>query len=337
MLILSADEIRRIYTMKDCLEDVEQAFRFYEEGKTVTPMRTSIDHPLMGANTLYMPAYIEPIHYTAVKVVSIFPQNAEKGKNVLQGILLLTETSSGEHVAVMDASYLTVLRTGAVSGVATKYLARKDSEICTVIGCGAQAVGQIQAMMEVRSLSAILLYNRTPGKAEELQKTIRKMYPNWKGTIEIAPDANSAVHAADIVICSTRSSTPVFDGSYLKKGTHINGIGSYQPHMQEVDLTTLNRSDKIVADTKEGVLHEAGDFLIPVREGTWSFDRLYGELGEIVTGKKKGREHPNEITFCKSVGSAFLDTMVASRIYQKAKQLGIGTEVNFRPLIQTKR
>lgn len=107
--------------------------------------------------------------------------------------------------------------------------------------------------------------------------------------------------------------------------------------MQEVDLTTLKRSDKIVADTKEGVLHEAGDFLIPVREGTWSFDRLYGELGEIVTGKKKGREHPNEITFCKSVGSAFLDTMVASRIYQKAKQLGIGTEVNFRPLIRNEK
>jgi ornithine cyclodeaminase len=313
--------------MKDCLEDVERAFRCHMDGKTVTPVRTAIEHKKYGATTLYMPSYVEAADYVAVKVVSIFPKNHAKGLKALQGVILLTEAKSGQHVAVMDANYLTVMRTGASSGVATKYLAREDAASCAVLGCGAQSIGQIQAMMEVRSLGELVLYNRTREKAEQLQATLRSLYPQWSGEVRIAETADQAVEAADIVICSTKSTEPLFDGRRLKPGAHINAIGAYQPHMREIDLTTLQRSGKVVVDTIEGAEHEAGDLLIPAQRGEWSFAQLHGELGEIITGRKQGRETADEITLYKSVGIGFLDTVVAQAVYERATASKLGIEV----------
>jgi ornithine cyclodeaminase len=316
-----------MYAMKDCLRDVEQAFSYLIEGKTVTPVRTGVEHKKFGATTLYMPSYIEPVDYVAAKVVSIFPDNPAKGLPALQGVILLTEARTGRHVALMDATYLTVLRTGASSGVATKYLAREDAEVCAVLGCGAQAIGQIQAVMEVRKLRKLSLFNRTREKAEQLKQTVRELYPDWNGQIEVAADANQAVESADVVICSTKSTEPLFDGHLLKNGTHVNAIGAYQPHMREVDLVTLQKCRKIVVDTLEGAQHEAGDLLIPEASGEWSFELLHAELGEIVAGQKPGRETNDEITLYKSVGIACLDTVVAQAVYERAKALQLGTEV----------
>lgn len=327
MLVLTRENIQGIYTMKDCLRDVEQVFRDHQEGHVVTPVRTAIDHPKYGATSLYMPAYLESDDYTAVKVISIFPQNHAYGIKSLQSVILLTEAKTGQHVAMMDASLLTVMRTGASSGVATRHLAREDASRCAVLGCGAQSLGQIQAVMEVRALTEIRLYNRTRAKADELKQTLLALYPQWPGQITVVEDANAAAESADIVVCSTKATAPLFDGSRLRPGTHINAIGAFLPHMQEVDLTTVRRSSKVVVDTEEGALHEAGDLLIPVSQGKWSFDELYGELGEIVTGQKAGREHPDEITLYKSVGIAYLDTAVAKSVYERAIAAGVGTSI----------
>ncbi|MBU8880138.1 ornithine cyclodeaminase family protein [Bacillus sp. FJAT-29790] len=327
MLILNEQTIREIYRMDDCIDDVEKAFMFGVEGKVIAPIRMSVPHEKMDAETLYMPSYIEPVDFTAVKVVSIFPKNAEQGIKVLQSITLLTEAKTGRHVAMMDASYLTVLRTGASSGVATKYLARKDSRVCAVLGCGAQAIGQIQAIMAVRDLDQIILYNRTFEKAERFKEEIADLFTDWEGEIIVEQNPDDAVRAADIVICSSKSSTPLFDGNVIKLGTHINAIGSYQPHMQEVDVQTLYKSDKIVVDTREGALHEAGDFLVPLEKGLWNEESIYGEIGDILSGEKEGRTNNDEITFYKSVGIGYLDTMVAQSVYQKAVQLGVGEKV----------
>lgn len=315
--------------MNDCLQDVEQAFRYGQVGETVAPIRLSVPHEKLGAETLYMPSYIEPEDYTAIKIVSIFPTNAKQGRKVLQGMIVLTDAQTGEHVAMMDASYLTVLRTGASSGVATKYLAKEDATVCAVLGCGAQSVGQIQAVMAVRELKHVILYNRTVEKAESMKQTLQELYPDWNGTITIEKDANDAVRQADIVICSTKSTTPIFNGRLVKKGTHINAIGSYQPHMQEVDVQTLYNSDKIVVDTLEGALHEAGDFLVPMKREQWNPTSIYGEIGEIITNKKNGRTSQDEITLYKSVGIAYLDTMVAATVYKKAIESGVGTTFTF--------
>ncbi|MED1952983.1 ornithine cyclodeaminase family protein [Brevibacillus centrosporus] len=328
MLVLTQEDISRIYTMKECLQDVEKVFRDHIEGHVVTPVRTAIDHPKYGATSLYMPSYLEADDYVAVKVISIFPENHAHGIKALQSVILLSEAKTGQHVAMMDASLLTVMRTGASSGVATKYLAKEDATICAVLGCGAQALGQVQAVMEVRALTEILLYNRTKGKAEELKETLLAHDPNWNGTIKILEDANEAVAQADIIICSTKATAPLFDGDNLRPGAHINAIGAFLPHMQEVDLTTLTRSSKVVVDTEEGCQHEAGDLLIPVSRGEWSFDQLHAELGEIVAGKKAGRDHADEITLYKSVGIAYLDTAVAKSVYERALAAGVGVSIN---------
>ncbi|WP_426980127.1 ornithine cyclodeaminase family protein [Bacillus pseudomycoides] len=317
MIHITEEMVKDIYKMKDCLQDVEKAFQYYMNNEITTPVRLNIQHSQEDANSLYMPSYVAPIEFVSTKIVSIFPKNTQKGKKALQSLIVLTETNTGEHVATIEASYLTTLRTGAMSGIATKHFARQDSSVCAVIGCGAQALGQIQAVMEVRSLTRILLVNRTIQKAFEFKNHLLSLYPNWNGTIEIIESADDAVAVADIVICSTTSTTPVFDGKHLKPGTHINGIGSYQPHMQELDFTTLKRSDKIIVDTLEGVQHEAGDFLIASEKNEWDFSNVYSELGDIILGHKQGRTNSDEITLFKSVGVAFLDTVVASSIYQK--------------------
>lgn len=328
MLFLDGATIKEIYTMNNCIEDVEKAFKYGFTGKTVSPIRVSVPHEKLGAETLYMPSYIEPENYTAVKIVSIFPNNAQEGRNVLQGIILLTDAMTGEHVAVMDASYLTVLRTGASSGVATKYLSKKDAKVCAVLGCGAQALGQVQAVMATRELHKIILWNRTPGRAEILKKNLELAYPEWQGEITITMEANEAVPQADIIICSTKSTTPLFDGNLVKPGTHINAIGSYQPHMQEVDVQTLLRSDKVVVDTYEGAMHEAGDLLVPIKEGQWSSESIFAEIGEIICGHKNPRTDDSEITFYKSVGIGYLDTMVATSVYKKAIEKNCGQSIS---------
>ncbi|MDM5155338.1 ornithine cyclodeaminase family protein [Bacillus sp. DX1.1] len=320
MIHITEEMVKNTYKMKDCLQDVERAFRYYMNDEITTPVRLNVQHSQEEANSLYMPSYVAPIEFASTKIVSIFPQNTQKGKKALQSLIVLTETNSGQHVATIEASYLTTLRTGAMSGIATKHFARQNSSICAIIGCGAQALGQIQAVMEVRSLTHILLINRTMQKAYEFKKQLLSMYPEWNGTIEIIESANEAVSIADIIICSTTSTTPVFDGNNLKNGTHINGIGSYQPHMQELDVTTLQRSNKIIVDTLEGVRHEAGDFLVAIEKNEWDFSNIYSELGDIITGHKNGRTHSDEITLFKSVGVAFLDTVVANSIYQKHKE-----------------
>lgn len=328
MLVLTREDISRIYTMKECLQDVEQVFLANREGHVFTPVRTAIEHPKYGATSLYMPSYLASDDYVAVKVISIFPENHSKGIKALQSVILLTEAQTGQHVAMMDASLLTIMRTGASSGIATKYLAKENARSCAVLGCGAQAIGQIQAVMEVRNLTDIILYNRTRAKADELKETLAGLYPDWNGNIRVEEDANLAVADADIIICSTKATSPLFDGASLKPGTHINAIGAFLPHMQEVDLTTVKRSSKVVVDTLEGAEHEAGDLLIPISRGEWSFELLHAELGEILAGNKPGRETADEITLYKSVGVAYLDTAVAKNVYELAKAAGIGTQIN---------
>lgn len=328
MLILSEQEIRSIYTMKEAIADIEHSLQLHFKGRVENPERTVINYPEKKASTLIMPSAIEPIGISAVKVVTIFPENPSVGKRTTQGIIVLSDTEHGDHLACMDASYLTRLRTGAASGVATKKLAKEDATTVAVIGCGRMAEEQLRAVHEVRSIKKTILFNRTEERAREFAKRIYMLLPTYNGEVHIVDEANASVKEADIVICSTRSETPVFSGEALRPGTHINGVGSYLPHMQEVDEITLQSCSKIVVDTIEGAKEEAGDFLIPEKFGTWDFSMLHGELDELASGEIPGRETKEEVTFFKSVGIAYFDLAVAAAVYQKAMEMGYGTVIN---------
>ncbi|TCT18242.1 ornithine cyclodeaminase/mu-crystallin family protein [Melghiribacillus thermohalophilus] len=221
----------------------------------------------------------------------------------------------------MDASWLKVMRTVAISGVAAKHLAREDARTCLVIGCGEQAKGQISAMLEVRNLERIFLYNRTRTRAESLKTYIYEVL-HFEGDVEIADGPDEKVRDADIIICSTSSRTQVFDGTLAKPGTHISGIGSFKPDMQKVDLNALKRTDKIVCDTFEGCMEEAGDFLTPIEQGEISKDNIDGKLTDLVLGELSGRENESDITFFKSVGFAMADLVTAVAVYRSLKDKG---------------
>ncbi|MFC0186708.1 ornithine cyclodeaminase family protein [Fictibacillus aquaticus] len=323
MLILSEAQIRSLYSMTDAISDLEASLKHYSEGKVLNPHRTVLDFPDKQASALYMPCAMETAGKSAVKVVTIFPNNPSQGKKTTQGVILLSDTETGEHLACMNASYLTRLRTGAVSGIATKHLAKEKAASVAVIGCGAMAEEQLQAVLEVREIEEVMLYNRTRSKAESFAERMA----GFDGVITVMDDVNEAASKADIVICSTRSETPVFSGGVLRSGTHINGVGSYLPHMQEVDEETILKCSKIVVDTVDGAKDEAGDLIIPANTGVWSLSDLHGELSELSSGHITGRENDEEITFFKSVGIAYFDIAVAAAVYDKAIKEGVGTRV----------
>lgn len=327
MLILSEQQIRSIYTIKDAINDLKESIVSKVNGNVKNPLRTVIEFPKKKASALYMPSSNTFLEKMSVKIVTIFPDNPKKGLKTTQGVIVLSDANSGEHVALLNATYLTRVRTGALSAIATEKLARIDSSILCVIGCGAMAEEQLLGILEVSPIQKIYLYNRTIEKAYQFAERVKLIAPHFKGIVEVVDDPNIAVRHSHIVICSTRSETPVFSGDSLMPGTHINGIGSYLPNMQEVDEKTLLKCSKIVVDTIEGVKEEAGDFIIPVNKGVWSFSNIHGEIGDLLVGNVEGRKNDNEITFFKSVGMAYFDLAVAAGVYQKATKHNVGTRV----------
>ncbi|MFE8697878.1 ornithine cyclodeaminase family protein [Cytobacillus sp. FJAT-53684] len=321
MKFIKEHDIERFYTMKDCIEDMKEGFRLYNNKKTYSPVRTILHHAELNSNTLFMPSYIEDLEYETVKVVSVFPNNSGTSLPSLQGIILLTETRNGEHVAIIEASGLTVMRTGAAAGVATQYLAKEDASCLSILGCGAQARGQLKAMLEVRPIKEIFLWNRTKEKAIAFKEEIER-FQEWTGKIVVCEDANEAASKADILVLSTKSEESLFDGDVLKPGVHINAIGAYRPDMKEFGADTLRKADQVWVDTLEGVQHESGDLIQPVNASLWSWDQLTGEIAELVTGLKQGRQSPEEITLYKSVGVSYMDTIAAAKVYEQMLKRG---------------
>ncbi|ALS79653.1 ornithine cyclodeaminase [Planococcus kocurii] len=325
MLIINEQQIQQQYGMREAIRDVTAMLQAKERGQINNPHRTVLGFPERQASALYMPSADMVNKVSSVKVVTIFPENPAQGKPTTQGVILLSDGDNGEHVAMMTASYLTRLRTGALSGIATDLLARQESRVLTVIGTGGMAFEQVLGVVAVRPIEKIILVNRTPEKAHRFGERLVEFGINLPYIVET--NVSSAVQQADIICCATRSNDPVFNGDDVKPGTHINGVGSYLPTMREVDETTILRADKIVADDLPGVKDEAGELIYTVETGAWSFDQLHAELGQVVVGDVAGRESQSEITFFKCVGAAYFDLAVAKGVYNKISAMGTGMEV----------
>ncbi|MFC2949327.1 ornithine cyclodeaminase family protein [Virgibacillus sediminis] len=324
MLILSGKEIQDHYGMREAIADVKQGLISKKGGSITSPHRTVIDIPQYEGSTLYMPGADLAQEMAAVKVVSIFPQNPQQGKPTTQGVLMLTDAQTGEHICMMDASYLTRLRTGALSGIATEKLARENASVLGVIGTGGMAFEQVLAMLEVRNITSMKLYNRTREKAVRFKQKLEDF--GVEVDVEVCDSSEDVLAAADVICCATRSKDPVFNGELLKEGTHINGVGSFLPSMREVDQTTIDRAGKIVVDDLAGVKDEAGELIHADAETDWSFSSVYAELSELGGDYSPIRESEEEITFFKSVGAAYFDLVVAIGVYNKLKGAGIGVQ-----------
>ncbi len=312
MIILNRNDLEGLLTMDEIIEALEKGFREVKEGRSFIPVRFRLEVKEFEGEFLYMPAYLSGLKQSGMKIVSVYPKNPSKGKPTIYATYLLNDPTSGELLAVLEGATLTGLRTGGASGLATRYLAREDAKILGVIGTGFQAFYQVRAIQAVRSIQEVFAYDVNP---ERLKEFCKKISPFLK--THPASHPSELVRQSDILVTSTTSKTPVFSGRDLKPGTHINAIGAFRPDMRETDDETILRS-KIIVDTFEGCLSEAGDLLIPMAEGKLKKETIYGDLGDLVTGKKKGRESRGEVTLFKSVGFAMEDVVVAHYAYQKA-------------------
>jgi ornithine cyclodeaminase/alanine dehydrogenase len=321
-LILNRSDVISVLTMKDCIHAVGNAFAELSNGTAVLPLRTNITSS--DGLSLYMPAYLKEAKALACKVVTVYKNNPAKHQlPVVIGKVLLQDPETGDVICIMDGGYLTAVRTGAASGVATKYLARKaDNQVAGIFGSGVQARMQLLAVAEVRKLSRALVFDIS---AEATDRFINDLSPKVDFQI-IKANSPDEVLEADIICTATSSSTPVFDGRKVKPGTHINGIGSHTPNARELDAGIVKRS-KFIGDSREACFGEAGDIILPVKEGIIDASHFYAELGDVVTGKVQGRTSDQEITIFKSNGLAIQDAVTAKLIYDKARGAGIGIEI----------
>ena len=327
VLFLSRSDLESVLTMTDAISVVEQAFSEFARKTAKVPLRVPIEVEKEEGIVLFMPAYLEQMEAMSCKVVSVFKNNPQLyNLPTIHAAVLLIDSKTGQILSIMDGSYLTAMRTGGVSGVATKYLAREDAKKVGLLGTGVQAATQLWAICEVRSIEKAKVYSIDTLETQEA--FVKQMSEKLEIPISVAKSSKEAVIDADIVCTATWSKTPTFSGDWIKLGTHINGIGSYTPEMQEVDVATVKKA-KIVVDSFEAALSEAGDLIIPLKTGDIAKEHIYAELGELVIEQKEGRTSDDEITFFKSVGMAIQDASAAKHAYLVAKSKKIGKEIFF--------
>ncbi len=314
--ILSADDVRAALPMPAAIAAMRRVFGQLSAGDAVVPLRSRVSTE--KGVTLLMPAYLPQSAALGVKIVSVYGENPARGLPVVSATVLVLDPETGFPRALMDGSSLTAIRTGAGGGLAADLLARKDAHTVALFGAGVQARAQLQAVLAVRNIRHVFVMSRTRQSAQQLAAEIS----GWENAprVTLPASAAEAVQNADIIITATTSNTPVFDGNDLRPGTHITGVGSYTPQMQEVDAVTVNRA-RVVVDSREAALAEAGDIIIPGA-------KIAAELGEIVNGTQPGRLNDREITFFKSVGVAVQDAIAAAEVLSAAERFGLGIEVS---------
>jgi ornithine cyclodeaminase/alanine dehydrogenase len=288
------------------------------------PPRASISLKDEAGWFAVMPAHLSGARALATKIVSAYARNeTSHGLPNVLATVVLNDVETGLPTAIMEGSYITAMRKGAVSGVATKYLARENSEALGIIGAGVQARKQLEAISEVRNIKTLSIYDTDTNRAQAFVAEASE-HTGLKASLASKPD--ELVRSSDIIATATTSSNPVFSGHDIKPGTHVNAIGAYTPTAREVDDETVS-SSKIVVDSLGAALSEAGDVIIPLNRGIIQREGIL-ELGDVITGRKPGRTSAHEKTFFKSVGLGIQDAAVAKLTFEKAKKAGIGASID---------
>ncbi|MGC8555411.1 MAG: ornithine cyclodeaminase family protein [Conexivisphaera sp.] len=320
--MLRREEVLRVLSMRDEIAVVEEAFREKGENAVQMPPKQYLFLE-EGGDLRVMPAYLPRLGMAGVKVVNSHPRNREKGLPSVMAVIELVDPSTGRPLALLDGTEITAFRTGAASAVATKYLSREDSRCLCVVGAGAQSRRQLDAILEVRDIGRLLVYDVVRGAAEGLAGYARSLGRNL--SVEVTDGPRECVEAADVLVTATPAREPVVRDGWVRPGTHINAIGADAPGKEELDPAILLRS-KIVVDDYEQTIH-SGEINVPISRGILRRDQIYGELGEIVAGRKPGRTSRDEVTVFDSTGVAILDVATAFSVMRKAAERGLGITV----------
>ncbi|HZT44974.1 MAG TPA: ornithine cyclodeaminase family protein [Gaiellaceae bacterium] len=321
MLILNEREVVELLDLPGCMAAMEQALVSLARGEFHLPLRPVVKPPgerhLLGL----MPTYRSgerPLY--ALKTVAIFPDNPARGLDPHQGTVTLYDGETGEVLAVMNASPITAIRTAAVSGLATRALARDDARVLAIVGAGHQARPHVAAMLEARPFEEIRISARTRESAERLAA-------EWPSARALETN-EEAVRGADVICTVTQSAEPVLRADWLTPGAHVNAVGACFPHTRELDAETVARSS-FFTDRRESCENEAGDYVIAKQEGAIADGHIKAELGEVLAGTAAGRSSQDELTVFESLGLAVEDLAAAEYLLRRAQETGRGTTVEF--------
>jgi len=323
VLFLTEKDVKRLLSTQEVLEAVELAFAEKGLNRVQMPQKLYIFFKKYSGDLRTMSSHLEGLEISAVKVVSVNPENRSKHNlPTVMATLVMVDPKNGAPIAIMGGTWITDVSTGAAGGIAAKYLARKDSKIAGFIGAGAQSRTQLMALCALyERFEEVRVWSRTKETRKEF---IDEMKPVCNNVNQIVPvdETENAVRGADIVVTTTPSTVPLVLNDWISPGMHINCIGADAPGKQELDPAILKRA-KIVVDDWEQASH-SGEINVPLKEGIIKPKDAWGEIGEIVAGLKKGRTSSEEITVFTSTGLAIQDAVTANIAYKKALAQRIG-------------
>ncbi|VVD66930.1 ornithine cyclodeaminase family protein [Pandoraea anhela] len=327
VLLLDAAQVAALMPVADAIPVMSDMFAALAREQIHLPLRQIIRPPqALGAKGLLgmMPAFLGSAAGGAgvygAKVGTFFPGNSALGKDPHQGCVLLMSAETGELLAVMNAAEITGIRTAAVTGLATRLLARHDASRLALVGAGHQAHWQLAALSAVRPLQHVRVASRSLATA---QAFVDKEQPNYAFPLEAAESVEAAVRDADIVVTVTNSTDPVLRAQWIAPGTHVNLVGSSTPRHREADTMLMARAQLFV-DRRESTLNESGDYLAAAAEGRIGPDDLVAELGELVIRAHPGRTDADTVTLFKSLGMGAQDVALAAALHQRAQTAGSG-------------
>ena len=326
-LLLNRETIQGLLNMEDTISILEQAFRELDDGTSIMPPRTAVSDPEHNGWYAFMPAQLKKMGALGIKAVTVYKDNQAKfGLPVTLATIILMDGETGKTISVMDGGFLTAMRTGAVSGLATRYMAKENARVAGVLGTGVQARAQLWGMASAHKLDKAICFSMDT--VENQQKFADDLAEQIGVPVSLVGSVQELIEGSEILALATTATTPIVDGDWVQPGTHINGIGSHAPGVRELDTKTVVKS-KIICDNVKACLAEAGDLQIPIEEGSLNPSDIRGEIGDLVSGRKKGRESDSEITLFKSVGLSIQDISVAYHVYEKANSQGVGTNFEF--------
>jgi alanine dehydrogenase len=323
-LVLTGSEVMQVLDMDLALAAVQEAFRAYGEGRVNMPPKAYLTLAQGDFRAMYGEIFLSRDHICGVKWVNVHPGNPAKGLLTVMAKILLNDPDTGLEFADLDGTHITDYRTGAAGGVAAQYLARPDAARLGVIGAGAQARTQVAAILKVRPIRQVVVYNRHPQHSQACADEITAKFGVKARATDVAAEA---VAGQDIVVTTTPSRTPVVQRDWVSPGTHINAIGADAAGKQELDPAILTAARVVVDDWSQA--SHSGEINVPLARGDLTPDQVYGSLGEIVSGKKPGREAPEEITVFDSTGLIIQDLALGLAVYQRARQQGLGEVKDF--------
>jgi ornithine cyclodeaminase len=327
VLIVNHQEVQQWLSMSECMDVMAETLRMLSRGNAVNPLRHAMWLPDKTGLIGMMPAYLGDTEVMGLKAISVFPGNHTTDHDSHQGTVMLFETKNGRLLAMMDAGKITAIRTAAVSGVATRLLARDDASDLAILGSGVQAETHLEAMLVARKISGVRVWSHHFEHAQKFaQASAGHSVP-----IKAVGSVKEAVDGADIICTVTSATEPILQGHWISPGTHINAVGSSVAFARELDTAAVVNS-KLFVDRRESTVNEAGDFLFPKKEGAIGDDHIQGEIGEILLEQIGGRASSKEITLFKSLGLAAEDVASAHYIYQKLLKQNKGAWVEFGAL-----